>query len=165
MYVRERGSCYIAIVALLHIWVANKNWRLKCHCRKFVLAWHNLPRCCIIIRSKVQSQISNTIGLLILALILAQTGSEDEIAFHVLLTERFQLVGWYCDSSVMYSEIPGLKSSRGAPECANDILSTLALSTHTNKSQTRSANREIVRQSVRSITHCVHTYFIIFPRL
>ena len=40
-------------------------------------------------RSKVQSQISNTIGLLILALILAQTGSEDEIAFH-LLTERFQ---------------------------------------------------------------------------
>lgn len=151
--VRERGSCYI--VALLHIWVANKNWRLKCHCRKFVLAWHNLPRCCIIIRSKVQSQISNTIGLLILALILAQTGSEDEIAFHVLLTERFQLVGWCCDSSVMYSEIPGLKSSWGAPECAmsdcaNDILSTLALSTHTNKSQTRSANREIVRQEYHS---------------
>ena len=165
-YVRERGSCYN--VALLHIWVANKNWRLKCHCRKFVLAWHNLPRCCIIIRSKVQSQISNTIGLLILALILAQTGSEDEIAFHVL-TERFQLVGWCCDSSVMYSEIPGLKSSWVAPECAmsdcaNDILSTLALSTHTNKSQTRSANREIVRQTVRSITHCVRTYFTIFPR-
>ena len=167
-YVRERGSCYK--VALLHIWVANKNWRLKCHCRKFVLAWHNLPRCCIIIRSKVQSQISNTIGLLILALILAQTGSEDEIAFHVL-TERFQLVGWCCDSSVMYSEIPGLKSSWVAPECAlamsdcaNDILSTLALSTHTNKSQTRSANREIVRQTVRSITHCVRTYFTIFPR-
>ena len=68
-------------------------------------------------RSKVQSQISNTIGLLILALILAQTGSEDEIAFH-LLTERFQLVGCCCDSSVMYSEIPGLKSSLGSLECA-----------------------------------------------
>lgn len=118
-------------------------------------------------RSKVQSQISNTIGLLILALILAQTGSEDEIAFH-LLTERFQLVGCCCDSSVMYSEISGLKSSRvchGCRDCANDILSTLSLSAHTNKSQTRSANREIVRQStVKKITHRVRTYFIIFPR-
>lgn len=166
-YVRERGSCYN--VALLHIWVANKNWRLKCHCRKFVLAWYNLPRCCIIIRSKVQSQISNTIGLLILALILAQTGSEDEIAFH-LLTERFQLVGWCCDSSVMYSEIPGLKSSWGAPECARchewlcqwHLVNTLALNPHRQISNKISQQRNCPsagRQEYHSLRSHIFYHF------
>ena len=170
-YVRERGSCYH--VALLHIWVANKNWRLKCHCRKFVLAWHNLPRCCIIIRSKVQSQISNTIGLLILALILAQTGSEDEIAFH-LLTERFQrlaavvIARWCIQRSQDWNHSWVLWSVPWVPWLCQWHLvnSTLSLSAHTNKSQTRSTNREIVRQSaVQCITHRVRTYFIIFSRV
>ena len=119
-------------------------------------------------RSQAQSQISNTIAHFILALILAQTGSEDEIAFH-LLTERFQLVGCCCDSSVMYSEIPGLKSSL---ECAMGAVIVPMTScqhsrsrpTQTNLKQDQPTEKlSVSPPSVRSLTR-VRTYFIIFPR-